>query len=213
MRSLNVSKTKEELKEFYNSLAEKAGPDWQYTYMMSAKHQRERIQKTLEILRRRVLPTHSILDLGCANGELTCVFGLHANKGSVVGVDISDIALNSAPSRYNVSYVESDITDFLKSCTEDQFDIVVATEVLEHIPNYAEVIRLMRKVGRYILVSVPVNEEPNEDAFNINKFGKETKMGDATGHIHHFDRDTLEFHFNEILDEWTNGIHLILGGN
>lgn len=214
LKSLKVEKTIQQIAQFYDSLAELAGDNWQQGMITPAHHQ-ARIDKTLEFFKARVREHDNILDLGCSQGYLTNQYSKYVPWGTITGVDISSKAISFAEQHntdFNIRYICSSVEDVLSSPDTPKYDIVIATEILEHVVDYDYVIRRMLAIGNYILISVPVNEEPNPDAFNLDKFGRETKMGDATGHIHHFTYDSLAKYFTKEIDYWTNGIHMVIGG-
>jgi len=97
---------------------------------------------------------HTVLDVGCGDGRLTHVL---ADKGfEITGVDGSPRALAKVRTPKKLSGVDQ--IDF----PDDSFDLVLCTEVLEHLPDevhrktLAELSRLAR---RYVLVSVPNREQ------------------------------------------------------
>ena len=91
----------------------------------------------------------SILDAGCGNGAVTKML---RERWAVTAFDFSMAALQSvAPPRFNANIAAIPLQD-------KSFDLVVATDVLEHIPEeiyglaLAELSRVSRK---YVLIAVP----------------------------------------------------------
>ena len=99
-------------------------------------------------------PGTRVLDIGCGNGYLSGVFlKLGCN---VTGIDLSQegiaIARKEYPQgRYEVLAADSQVLDALQ---EDPFDVVVSTEVIEHIYSPREYVRgaidALRPGGRFI---------------------------------------------------------------
>ncbi|XP_071750138.1 ubiquinone biosynthesis O-methyltransferase, mitochondrial [Lepeophtheirus salmonis] len=79
-----------------------------------------------------------ILDVGCGGGILS--EPLARLQGLVTGLDVVQENIHSASSRLNpqmkknLTYVHSSIEDFALK-TDPKFDIVVASEVIEHVEN------------------------------------------------------------------------------
>lgn len=98
----------------------------------------------------------NVADIGCGEG-----FGLNNliqnNIGNkYVGLDSSSAALKTAGKIYpKIKYIKGDIyrTPFKNS----EFDLVVCSEVLEHLTNPDQAIKELRRISRrYILISVPL---------------------------------------------------------
>eukprot|EP00096_Caligus_rogercresseyi_P012724 TRINITY_DN5429_c0_g1_i1.p1 TRINITY_DN5429_c0_g1~~TRINITY_DN5429_c0_g1_i1.p1 ORF type:complete len:245 (-),score=70.16 TRINITY_DN5429_c0_g1_i1:95-829(-) len=80
-----------------------------------------------------------ILDVGCGGGILS--EPLARLKGRVTGLDVVEENVRLASARItpelegNLSYVHSTLEDFDAEHKGDKFDVVVASEVLEHVDN------------------------------------------------------------------------------
>ncbi len=70
-----------------------------------------------------------ILEVGCGFGYLT--YALHKAGFDVLGVDISQVAIENAKKRYGPYYQCIE----LKDISDEKFDLVIFTEVLEHIED------------------------------------------------------------------------------
>jgi len=104
---------------------------------------------------KRLRPAR-LLDLGCGDGRLACLVKLACPGVTIHGCDVSDVALSRSEG-LDRSYVLDLDTDPLPEPGES-FDVVTASEVLEHLsgPRYvlAEVRRVLKPGGR-LLVTVP----------------------------------------------------------
>src|SRR5699024_6632867 len=94
-----------------------------------------------------------ILDLGCADGSLGARFG---NAGHhVIGVDRSE----SPGVRERIAeFYEGDLDKGIPAAAGDDFDVVIAADVLEHVRDPATTLDQIRDVlrpGGTLLVSVP----------------------------------------------------------
>jgi trans-aconitate 2-methyltransferase len=79
--------------------------------------------------------TDSVLEIGCGNGAVTKLIAEKVTKGKVTGLDISSESIAAAKINLKsfsyVNFVASNVTDYE---TNDKFDVVVLSDVLEHIP-------------------------------------------------------------------------------
>jgi len=103
-------------------------------------------------------PCKSLLDVGCGDGRL--VLRIREELGSrVVGFDLSAVALaNVADPKCCGS---ADRLPFANR----SFEIVLATEILEHVPHdlYSQVLEeLARVADKYIVITVPNSENLDE---------------------------------------------------
>lgn len=105
-------------------------------------------RETLRLI-RKYAPHGSILDVGCGMGDLL----LHFRKRERRGVDISEEYLKIARDRgIPVTLAEAEDLPFL----DGGFDVVVATDILEHVFDLNQVVReLVRVTSDLIIVRVP----------------------------------------------------------
>jgi 2-polyprenyl-3-methyl-5-hydroxy-6-metoxy-1,4-benzoquinol methylase len=121
-----------------------------------------RAREILDLARRWVEKTtpsvaRQVLDFGCGTGWLS---ELLAPLGRVTGVDSSAAAIVKAEREYQACrFVCADILDQTAMAALGQFDLVVSSEVLEHIPDrmkpryVASLERLVRPGGLVILTT------------------------------------------------------------
>jgi 2-polyprenyl-3-methyl-5-hydroxy-6-metoxy-1,4-benzoquinol methylase len=141
---------------------------------------------TLEQLFTQAAP-NSILDIGCGEAVLTQQWAARLGDGRVVGVDLDDPKLSAhwaRRARANLELRTLDVTGGLPYA-EDEFDLVCATEVLEHVPGPEQVVAEMARVaGRHLLVSVP--HEPLWRMLNVARGAYVKDLGNTPGHINHW---------------------------
>ncbi len=141
---------------------------------------------TLETLFTQAAPT-SILDIGCGEAVLTAQWAERLGDGRVVGVDLEDPKLEAhwrTRTRPNLELSTLDVTRGLPY-GDNEFDLVCATEVLEHVPGPEQVVAEMARVAsRHLLVSVP--HEPLWRALNVARGAYLRELGNTPGHINHW---------------------------
>lgn len=145
-------------------------------------------EASLEELLNRAAPT-SILDIGCGEGVLTEQWAARLDPGRVVGLDLPDPKLAAEwerRTRPNLEFRQLDVTEGLPYA-EGEFDLVCATEVLEHVPGPERVVAEMARVGgRHLIVSVP--HEPLWRILNMARGAYLRDLGNTPGHINHWTR-------------------------
>ena len=85
-----------------------------------------------------------ILDIGCGNGSLS---NLIAQQGyEVVGVEESESGIKIAQQSYpDCKFIAASIYDFPYQQLENSFDIIISTEVIEHLPYPRELAKVAKR--------------------------------------------------------------------
>src|SRR3989344_3313072 len=143
--------TSKEILHFYQKLAPVSALD-------SPNYQRLIIEEWLKQLSSNLnLKKMYVLDFGCGKGNNLKV--LCRNFNQITACDISSRALQlarEATQHKNINFIR--IKEQILPFKEGQFDFIMATEVLEHVPNlkktFLELDRIIKKNG-YILISTP----------------------------------------------------------
>jgi SAM-dependent methyltransferase len=101
------------------------------------------------------LPIHTVLDVGCAEGFVLNALRQTRPDLSVAGLDFDDAALGRGRRMFpDMPLAQADILRV--PCPTSAFDLVLCTEVLEHLPDPAAGLRELGRVSRqYCLLSVP----------------------------------------------------------
>ena len=130
----------------------------------------------------------SALDVGCGEGVLTERFAQRVAGGQVMGVDLEDPKLRAewaSRTRANLEFRSYDGPELPFGANE--FDIVCAIEVLEHVPDpdrtLAEMVRVAR---RHVLVSMP--REPLWRGLNMLRGAYVRRLGNTPGHVNHWSK-------------------------
>src|SRR5690349_18448397 len=110
---------------------------------------------TLDRLFAHAAP-ESVLDVGCGEGVLTYRWAQRLGEAPVVGLDLDDPKLRAeweTRSRENLRF--GTMPRDRLPCGDDEFDLVTAIEVLEHVRDPERTVSEMARVARrHLLVSV-----------------------------------------------------------
>lgn len=163
-------------------------------YEQDALREISETTRRIEELRYRMLSSKvpkgskKVLDIGCGNGELICMLAEKGHK--CVTLDLSKNRLAKFKSRakkLGVTQIQGDSTNI--PLQDSSIDIIMCSEVLEHIKDYEKVLKQMNRIlkphGR-IVVSVPDKEELMEIV--CPHCGKRFV---PRGHLHSFDKNKL----------------------
>jgi SAM-dependent methyltransferase len=119
-----------------------------------------------------------ILDYGCGNGEFILKF-----KSKKYGFEINE----NIKKNKKINYLD------LKNIQKNKFDGIIMRGVIEHIPNFAIIVRklikTLKKNGLFFITATPCS---NNLSFFLNK--EKFRLNDP-GHIYHFNNINLSLFF------------------
>ena len=126
-------------------------------------------------------PDRTILDLGCGIGRFA--EALSAEVKSIVGIDISAEMVGAAWRRCgglaNASFLQTSGHD-LAAFAENSFDLVLAVDTLPYLvqsgmsvaeTHFAEVARVLRPGGDFLLLNFSYRGDPEQDRTDIRRLG------------------------------------------
>jgi len=124
----------------------------------------------------------SALEVGCGEGVISRK--LHDRFGAVCGLDLPDAGLRAEWRRNpgpNFLHADAHRLPF----NDNQFDVVVSVEVLEHLTDPDAGLREIARVGRrHIILSVP--REPIFRVCNLIAGRYVPQLGNTPGHLNHW---------------------------
>lgn len=169
------------------SLVEHRLRDWWLQYLLDA---RERYIELYHIVKHFLQNNTKILDVGCIPGHFTVL--LRKLGYNVICVDINPSRADSFLKKYDVEVYRVDVVEEPLPFYDNSFDIVLFTEVVEHIPDplhpLNEIYRVLRKNGVLIL-STPAFTLGDRMkilwGLGDNNFVKELRKKRKIGHYGH----------------------------
>jgi SAM-dependent methyltransferase len=127
----------------------------------------------------------SLLDAGCGEGFSLARLQARYPRAMLVGADASPEALRHGLFPSGVARLCGDVGRL--PFADGAFDVVLATEVLEHLPAPREGLReLLRVSRRHVVVTVP--NEPYFRLANLLRGKNVAAWGNDPGHIQHWSR-------------------------
>jgi SAM-dependent methyltransferase len=124
------------------------------------------------------------LEVGCGEGVIAD--RMQRRWGEVVALDLPDAGLRAEWRRYPAPrflHADAHALPF----PDGRFDVVVAAEVLEHLPDPVLGLREMARVGRrHLVLSVP--QEPVFRSCNLLAGRYLRDLGNTPGHLNHWSR-------------------------
>jgi glycosyltransferase involved in cell wall biosynthesis len=153
---------------------------------------------------------NKVLEIGCSDG-----YGIQFMPKNIqyTGVDYDPIIVSVAKEQnwgYDAQFFSSDINKF----DLEQYDTIIAFEVIEHIKNGLDVVERLKKHCKRLMITVPMNEPPgfwgphhllhglNESHFPDAEYKYINEKGQITDSPHPI---TQENPCNLLLCKWTNG--------
>ena len=107
----------------------------------------------------RIEANEMVLDIGCGVGAVT--YDIAENAGAnVVGIDINPENISLAQKRHAHHQVEYFVGDALQAIPDRSFDVVVLSNILEHLPERSKFLHKVQQIAQptRMLIRVPLFE-------------------------------------------------------
>jgi SAM-dependent methyltransferase len=136
-------------------------------------------------LRQSGSPPRRVLEVGCGEGVISDK--LQRRWGNTVGLDLPDAGLRAQWRQLGgdppPAFLHADALRL--PFDDDMFDVVVAVEVLEHLPDPVRGLEEIARVGRgHVVLSVP--REPIFRTCNLLAGRYVKDLGNTPGHLNHW---------------------------
>ncbi len=118
------------------------------------EHPKHRLLQYHNFFLGNIQEKDTVLDIGCGSGSLA--YDLAGKAQRVLGIDIEEKNIEGAKKKYsrdNITYVVGDAT---KDLTDEKFDVIVLSNVLEHIEHREDFLKGIKGIAQTYLIRVPM---------------------------------------------------------
>lgn len=122
--------------------------------MEGGVHPKHRLMKYHDFFINNTNSNDIILDIGCGNGYNT--YKIAGKVKSVVGIDIDEDNIRLARKNFkkdNIEYIRGDATSYKFN---KKFDVIILSNVLEHLKDRIKFLKKIRDLSKKILIRVPL---------------------------------------------------------
>lgn len=165
-------------------------------------HTKHRHMKYHDFFTSRVTTADRVIDIGCGNGAVA--FDVAKIAAKVVGIDINADNITVAQGQFQSPNLEFRVGDALEALPEEEFSVIILSNVLEHLPARAEFLRRAQETlqPKRTLIRVPLFERDWRVPLK-KELGVEWRL-DATHEIEY----TLESFADEMAEAGLKTKHL-----
>lgn len=137
-------------------------------------HSKNRHMKYHDFFIDNIKKDENILDIGCGYGILANAIAERSNCNKIYGIEINEAKVEKAKNSYSHEKINFILGDATKINLEGKFDVVILSNVLEHLTNRGEFLKKVKaniQPDRF-LIRVPLYERdwrvPLKDELNID---------------------------------------------
>lgn len=145
-----------------------------------AEHSPTKARWIDEIVRRNRLEPRTVAEVGCGSGEILIELQKRRPDARFTGFEISPQAY-AICSPKQAPGLEFRLGDLLQSQAE-RFDLLLAIDVFEHVPDYLGFLRALRDRANHHIFHIPLD-------LSVQALIRGTSypiLRDQTGHLHYF---------------------------
>lgn len=117
-------------------------------------HPKHRLIGYHEFFMKNVGSDDRVLDIGSGNGSLAK--DVASVAGSVLGVDIDSGLVEKAKRKNSADNLEYRALDATKDLSDKKFDVIIMSNVLEHIEHRVEFLKQIRPLAKKFIFRVPM---------------------------------------------------------
>lgn len=117
-------------------------------------HPKHRLMNYHKFFVDNISPGDAVLDIGCGNGALT--FDLAKKAKKVVGIDLNKENIKIAKEKYSAPDIEYRTGDAIHYVFNQRFDVVILSNVLEHIESRVKFLKKIKNLAPKVLIRVPM---------------------------------------------------------
>lgn len=153
----------------------------------------------------------TVLDAGCGEGFAIDFLKKEDPSIQYTGVDLSEEAISYAQAHFSDQARFRNGSIYKLPFSDNSFDLVLCSEVLEHLDDPNRAVDELRRVARsHIVITVP-----REPYFKwLNDIGRALGVSPDPGHVNFWTKrsfqDFVEMHFGEATFEWKHIFQLAL---
>jgi len=150
------------------------------------------VRSFLKTIERLVVPLHprTLLDVGCGEGMVLKSLEGHLTETRCAAIDLDPV--EAADAARNLPWCDVHVGSVYElPFDEDSFDLVVCSEVLEHVDDPVKALAELKRVtSNHALLSVP--REPLWRTFNMVRGAYLKDWGNTPGHLNHWSVGAFE---------------------
>lgn len=122
-------------------------------------HTKHRHMRYHDFFVHRIRSGERVLDIGCGNGAVAYDVA-EKSRAYVVGIDLNAANITLARQHHAHSHVEYRIGNALQQLPDGPFDVIILSNVLEHLPDRPAFLRRIQETAQpqRLLIRVPVFE-------------------------------------------------------